>query len=390
MPQIPKGTWPRAALYTVALQAILGVALESLILREHILRIAMDHDQNALSTPNVIYPILYIFGIVWLLVLCVDALYYQNQIQVVAFTIFNILCCAYGVLQTTSDWMTPGVTPLLKALDVAISVTMGVGSLFLILAAWKLAAVFGWEMYRFLGADLNMRKMHKGYEILMTFLKLDVFFFVAFAVQLFTLVGTISDPLANLPNGVTLTRHQLLLGLAIPGSMILLGLSFFGYMRENKIASVIVMVCLSAAEPYFVYQLIEVHRPMNFDRFINSRKYLTFFISVTMVLVLVTLFFMVYCFRNFGKGLLISSCSKVASVYRRPFEIDEDVVVESVPSLNGSGDDGATQRLMAYPALKKIQETYKVDVQSAGSSRMSTSSHQSQPLKPYNDKMEIE
>jgi len=40
----------------------------------------------------------------------------------------------------------------LKAFDIAITATMGVCSIFLVFAAWKLAAVYGWEMYRFLGA----------------------------------------------------------------------------------------------------------------------------------------------------------------------------------------------------------------------------------------------
>jgi len=79
-----------------------------------------------------------------------------------------------------------------------------------------------------------------------------------------------------------------------------------------------------------------------------------------MVLVLITVFFMIYCFRNFGRGLLISKKDKVVGA-KRPFEIDEDPE-ETVPAIpleaSYYGDDGASQRLMAVPALKKIQETY--------------------------------
>lgn len=80
-----------------------------------------------------------------------------------------------------------------------------------------------------------------------------------------------------------------------------------------------------------------------------------------MVLVLMTVFFMIYCFRNFGKGLLISKKDKIVGA-KRPFEIDEDPE-ETVPAIpleaSYYGDDGASQRLMAVPALKKIQETYQ-------------------------------
>ncbi|KAG0198555.1 hypothetical protein BGX28_007991 [Mortierella sp. GBA30] len=147
----------------------------------------------------------------------------------------------------------------------------------------------------------------------------------------------------------------------MPASIILLGLAFFGVMKENRIATIFVMSCLTAAQGYFIYQLVYLHLPKNKERFINSVKYLTFFISVTMVLVLITVFNMTYCFRNYGKGLLISQKSKVA-IHRRPFEIDEDPTecVPSIPVESNHGDDGATQNLMAYPTLKRIQETYHI------------------------------
>ncbi|KAG0091198.1 hypothetical protein BGZ92_001280 [Podila epicladia] len=378
----PKGAWPKATLLLVTLQAVIALALEALVLREHILR-----------TPNIIYPILYLLGIVCLFVLCIDAMLCQNQIQVVAFTFFNFLCFAYGIIQTIDDWQDVEPSKALMAYNIAISVTMGVGSLFLIIAAWKLAAVFGWEMYRFLGADLQMRRMHKAYEILITLLKFDVFFFVAFAIQLFTLVDTTDKKVLATIDGRDLSRQQVLVGLGIPASIILLGLAFFGVMKEKKFVTIFVMLCLVAVEPYFIYQLVYIHLPAHEDRFKNSMKYLTFFIAVTMVLVLITLFFMVYCFRNFGRGLLISNKSKKKnSTIKRPFEIDEDVT-EAVPSIpdHSYTDDGAKQSLMAYPALKKIQETYK-DRPTAPNNSPPHSKHHghSHNERTYNDKMEIE
>ncbi|KAF9121691.1 hypothetical protein BG015_005758, partial [Linnemannia schmuckeri] len=266
-----------------------------------------------------------------------------------------------GVIQTLADWTADGATTHLKAFNLAISVTMGVSSIFLIFCAFKLARIFGWEMFRFLGADLKMRKMHKAYEILITLLKFDVFFFVGFAIQMFTLVGTSDHTYIGTIGGREVYRQHLLVGLSIPASVILLALAFFGVMREKKIVSIFVIFCLAAAEPYFIYQLVYLHLPQNQDKFLASRNYLTFFISVTLVLVLITLFFMVYCYRNYGKGLLISEKSRIITP-KKPFEIDEDPIESepSIPMEYNNGDDGATQNLMAYPALKKIQETYHI------------------------------
>lgn len=120
--------------------------------------------------------------------------------------------------------------------------------------------------------------MHKGYEILITLLKFDVFFFVAYAIQKFTLVDTSDRTIvATFSNGRTLARQQLLIGLAIPGSIILLALAFFGVMKENRPTTVFVMISLVAAEAFFIYELHYLHRPVNQPRFVNSAKYLTFF-----------------------------------------------------------------------------------------------------------------
>ncbi|KAG0347623.1 hypothetical protein BG004_007317 [Podila humilis] len=393
----PKGAWPKATLLLVSLETLVALVLESLILREHILRgWRKPPAGNALSTPNIVYPILYLLGIICLFVLCLDAMLCQNQIQVVAFTLFNFLCFGYGIIQTIDDWQDEAVSTPLMAYTVALTVTMGVCSVFLLLAAWKLAAVFGWEMYRFLGADLRMRRMHKAYEILITLLKFDVFFFVAFAIQIFTLVDTTDKTVLATLNGHTFSRQQVFVGLGMPASVILLGLAFFGVMKENKIACMFVMVCLVAVEPYFIYQLVVIHLPANYYRFSNSMKYLTFFIIVTMLLVMVTLFTLGYCWRNFGKGLLISTKSKKLSMVKRPFEIDEDVA-ESVPSIPleqhpGATDDGSKQSLMAYPALKKIQETYK-DKPTSPNKHQGNNHYQHQQQRhenAYHDKMEIE
>ncbi|KAF9130456.1 hypothetical protein BGW39_003044 [Mortierella sp. 14UC] len=391
---IPDVPWPRATLFIVTLETAITLVLESLVLREHVTRVEQKPRDGALSTPFTIYPVVYLFAIVSLFTLCVDAMYHRNQIQVVAFTFFNVLCCAYGIIQTLADWDAPGVTYQLRAFNLAISVTMGVSSIFLILCAFKLARVFGWEMFRFLGADLKMRKMHKAYEILITLLKFDVFFFVGFAIQMFSLVGTADHTLIGTISGQQVYRLHLLVGLSIPASALLLALAFFGVMRENKLVSIFVIFCLAAAEPYFIYQLVSLHQPNNQNQFQDSRKYLTFFISVTLVLVLLTLFFMMYCYRNYGKGLLISEKSRILAP-KKPFEIDEDPVESepSIPMEYSHGDDGATQNLMAYPALKKIQETYHITPSSGHSSNTSAPPRRpasNSDQQSFDDKMEIE
>ncbi|KAG0266946.1 hypothetical protein DFQ27_009304 [Actinomortierella ambigua] len=252
----------------------------------------------------------------------------------------------------------------------AVFITVGVGSLALTGLAWQLAKSFGWQLYRTLGADIRVRRMRKFYEVLITLLKLDIFFFLAFAVQMFFLVDTTDKTVWLTIGGTPLARSQVLIGLAIPGAILLLGLSFFGIMRESKYVTMFVMVCFCAAEPYFIYQAVYLHQPANRDRYRLSLKYLTFFIVVTMLLVLATLLLMAYCYRDFGKGLLISGSRRKQARVRTPFAIDDETTelnVDDNDTSSPSNQTGGTGEggLMAYAALQKVQKDYNIVPQKA-------------------------
>ncbi|KAG0226612.1 hypothetical protein BGW41_004133 [Actinomortierella wolfii] len=328
---VPEGPWPKAAFAVITLQTIVSIILESFVLRLH------RQSQT-------------------------------NQIQVVTGNIFSYVCTIYGVVQYLTDMREGQASTQLNILNIAVFVTVCVGSLAMSALAWQLAKSFGWQLYRTLGADVRVRRMRKYYEVLITLLKLDIFFFLAFAVQMFFLVDTTDKTVWLTIGGTPLARSQVLIGLAIPGAIILLGLAFFGIMRENKYVTMFVMVCLFAAEPYFIYQVVYLHQPQNRDRYRLSLKYLTFFIVVTMLLVLATLLLMAYCYRDFGKGLLISGSRRKQARVRRPFAIDDETTeLQGDPTVSTMGGsttsiqhDGSHQGLMAYAALQKVQKDYNI------------------------------
>jgi hypothetical protein len=100
---------------------------------------------------------------------------------------------------------------------------------------------------------------------------------LGFAIQMFTLVGTSDHTFIGTIGGQKVYLQYLLVGLSIPASILLLALTFFGVMKENKFASIFVIFFLAAVEPYFIYQLVYLHLPINQNQFLDSRKYLTFF-----------------------------------------------------------------------------------------------------------------
>ncbi|KAJ1876484.1 hypothetical protein GGI13_008048, partial [Coemansia sp. RSA 455] len=109
-----------------------------------------------------------------------------------------------------------------------------------------------------------------------------------------TLVLRVSDP-----------ETWVQIGVVIPGSVLFLVLSFWALKVENKRMMIAVIVCLGLSPAYFIYKLVRMNVGIdrNKDPYLDSRKYLTFFIVVTLALILVTVYVSIQCFRNFGTGL---------------------------------------------------------------------------------------
>jgi len=53
---------------------------------------------------------------------------------------------------------------------------------------WKIYTEFGWQVYKFLGANRQIKKMYAQFQVFECLVKFDVFFWVAFCVQLIWLV----------------------------------------------------------------------------------------------------------------------------------------------------------------------------------------------------------
>ncbi|KAJ2531292.1 hypothetical protein EV175_007234, partial [Coemansia sp. RSA 1933] len=95
------------------------------------------------------------------------------------------------------------------------------------------------------------------------------------------------------------------IGVVIPGSIVFLVLSFWALKVENRVVMIVVIVCLGLSPAYFIYKLVRMNVGIDKDNdpYLDSRKYLTFFIVVTLALILVTVYVSIRCFRNFGIGL---------------------------------------------------------------------------------------
>ncbi|KAJ1927883.1 hypothetical protein FBU59_007178, partial [Linderina macrospora] len=201
----------------------------------------------------------------------------------------------------TTFYIRPSVTARIfqndndmRILQITIMVVYSLCSLTFAMLNWELYQLFGWKTYKKLGANLQLRRAYKWHQILLTLLKLDIFFFISYSVQLATLVLNIRDP-----------ETWVQIGLVIPGSVLFLVLSFWALKVEHKRMMLGVTICLGLSPAYFIYKLIRMNVNIDpkKDPYRDTRKYLTFFIVVTMALILITTYVSVQCYRNIGIGL---------------------------------------------------------------------------------------
>jgi len=156
--------------------------------------------------------------------------------------------------------------------------------------AWQVWREFGWKVYKFLGADIAVKRMFAHYQIFLCLVKFDLFFWVGFSVQLIYLVLSAKD------------MEYYLTILALPLSLLLLIEGHLAARYENKwLMGSFILGCLAACV-YFVYKLFRIWEQAN-GEFKDVYKSLTVFAAISLFFLLVTSIWAVIVMRNFGRGL---------------------------------------------------------------------------------------
>jgi len=203
---------------------------------------------------------------------------------------------------------------------IAIIVLMVIFAISFMLFAYKLFREFGWVIYKTIGADLTIRRMYRNYQILLMFLKFDGLMLFAFSSQyVMLLVLEQNFEQAKIHGAITFI-----------GFPILLTIVFWAVKAENKAGMWFLFVTNTATFGYFTARLVLMFPPYSSpgvlcadddtreirpdcDRFIAHRNFLTLFLSVNMIMCLITLGIAIQAYRNFDKGLkkhLISNARK--------------------------------------------------------------------------------
>ncbi|GAA5830622.1 hypothetical protein JCM11251_002536 [Rhodosporidiobolus azoricus] len=272
------------ALETIADGVIVAVLLNSF--EEKLWQTVLRRDEKSVLP---VYLGLFILAHVFQLAFAIDALIAKNIIQIFGLLLFNSLFLVYSLVQIHEIhsliegdvlrvlvWFIPG---LISLTEVTYIVTI-----------WPIWKEFGWSIFKKIGADLRVKRCYAWYQVFLVILKFDVFFFVAFSLQLVLLVPTQTAA----ERGLTIA--------ALPVSVGILLLGWYAVKQENKVAFFAFITGCAVGTAYFVYKLFIIYR----DRLEDYRlvfKSLTVFAALCLAALVWTTTCVCICYRHFGRGL---------------------------------------------------------------------------------------
>jgi len=308
----------------VLTEGVLIIAFQLAIL-EYLQGIKLPQSQKGMA----IYPVIFALSQVFQIYLLLDAAIGRNSIELIAFVWFHYCCFVYSILQIfqvqglQNDWeaQNPGASSGSLFLNSSIllitsSVILGLFSLIVTWLAYKLFQDYGWDVYKHIGADIARKNMLRRYHILLSLLKLDLFFFVGFALQFLILVlGSI-----DIERGLTIAALPIVFVTVFVGA----------YAARNELKEVMLgfLVCLFLALAYFVFKLVRIYTDPNaIQKYYGVGKYLTAFAAISCGVCVGTIYYAILRFSDFGKGLkpyLINERSNSARSSNSRLRLEED------------------------------------------------------------------
>ncbi|KAI8063318.1 hypothetical protein BC940DRAFT_307643 [Gongronella butleri] len=133
---------------------------------------------------------------IWFVGMVFDATVYQNTAEILALSILNVICSILAALEVVdcNKWLTLlqttnfNTAPLALAWKLEISLSVVVMGFAVILAylSYQMSRQFGWNVYKKIGADIQIQRMYRLFQFFVLALKVDIF--TGFLVSIFYVI----------------------------------------------------------------------------------------------------------------------------------------------------------------------------------------------------------
>jgi len=195
---------------------------------------------------------------------------FSHPIDGTSSRLFNLLFFVYSLIEafevrSLQSILRPGFTSIsVDDLTIISHVVIGVSEIAFVAIGWQIWKEFGWKVYKFLGADRQIKRIFAHYQIYLSLLRFDMFFCIGFSAQLiaFVLAGTDAE-------------YYLTIGALPLGVLILIG-GHFAARYENKWLMFSFMLGCICATVYFAFKLFRIYEDIN-DTYQAIAKSLTTF-----------------------------------------------------------------------------------------------------------------
>ncbi|PWA00617.1 hypothetical protein BB558_003339 [Smittium angustum] len=289
-------TIAKVGLALVSLQALLIIAIETYAFLKTPQSL-LDLKYWSSGKSFLIYYIMYIFCMAFSLYLYTDAILKENTPQIFSFIVFHIFSLTWSVIQyfqnkaSFSQLNETDSFNSLKYYFISVPIILGITLGFWIYISSKLYTIYGWELYKLIGANLHLREIYKEYVLFVQLLKLGLFAFAGFSVQYTILILKAND----IEFYITI--------ILVPISLFIFIVAFYALKRESRFLMWTFIVGMITFTGYFTFKLIRIYDPGQEAKYINQRLMLTFFAVISIILVVYTIFQAIICLTNFKQGL---------------------------------------------------------------------------------------
>jgi len=322
---IPEGKWSRMTLLWSFIQFVVMGIIECIIIyrntknkkyyNESLGQLSVQSIDLKNYSALIVYQALFIVAMVYQLYLTVDTLLKFSTIDLIALSIFNTMCLGYSITQymqsnniiskldgAVDEAKLQGAS-LTDSKNLKYSTTnfekINIGVMFVFTIGWwyitfRLYKVFGWNVFKQIGADVRLKQRLKLFNVLVTLLKLTGFFITLFITQYFALV-------LNYGNYNT-DKMTLFHDLIVPG-IIVVG-TFFGILAIAKVSRIylgIYIFTLCGLIGFMSFTILDIQNTP--EKYSNSKISLTVTIACTVIISLVSYVVSLINFKNFGLGI---------------------------------------------------------------------------------------